>query len=292
MYYEGYDRIGGRNMSSTTTTSRIALPVGMAWKCSKCGTANDTNGVINIEYSSIAAGRATSNIHDKLKSEWKEKALGIITNPKDYADDLRAWLYIGDGKCKKCQNKETWTRKTKLGLYYIFTIASFFSGIAAVCDIIAIFRGEPYSIPVLLVFAACIIPLILMTVGERSFSKKIRPIPDECMPHIICWDRDLNEYAMSKNQLIYSKTTVEAFNDSLGYPLEIPEGIPSYLDTLDTIENDHIGICITVDPVFLEKNYNTEKASAKNDAVMFCHKCGERLKDGSDFCSYCGTRIN
>lgn len=42
---------------------------------------------------------------------------------------------------------------------------------------------------------------------------------------------------------------------------------------------------------YMPQQETTPDEETSTPAILYCRKCGKRLIDGSDFCSYCGTSV-
>lgn len=241
----------------TTMTASVAIPATIRWKCSKCGSINTTASSVGVVRQTtttrLFTGDAEQENKKALEAEWKDKILGIMTEPRSYAREFRAGVYKKNCKCAHCNNKEFWARDQWylrfLGLVFP---AILFTGISAfaVMD----------SIGLWLAFAASVGALIYSIVEEESYKTNLGELSPELTPTFITDNQEMIDYAEEKGY------NIAAFEADQPAPTVFERAIPA-------------------------DEYSKSTVEPAAEQAVFCRRCGKKLKPGSVFCSYCGTSI-
>lgn len=279
----------------TTLTSSIKVPVYVGWKCSKCGTTTAEMGNMFIQYSAtVGSGvsKAKEQLNDSLQKEWKDIALGLMHNPGDHALELRSYLFLQTGKCKGCKHKEMWAKKKGwLTVFVSFCVT------AIIIAIFIVISAYKHPVP-WIVLIALIGGLVAVIVEEETLKTRIKKVPKHSLPHIMCLNEDLKDYARLKGVELNPPETMALLRDAV-------EGE----DEKATNDNQLVNTQIIQEPVVeqheTELNQQQDSASEKtqdpvelrgetnsSENLVFCHKCGKRLKEASSFCSYCGADLS
>lgn len=189
----------------TTYTATVKVPIYVAWKCENCGEINLSEGTISCQrqasttsFRSKKLDAASKEASELIKEAWKEETLDFIRSPNHNTGKLMHDLKINNkAKCSHCNKKAVWNIST---VYDYCTGLTIIPGI--ISGVISLSTGA--SITSWLVFILCIGLFLWGGISWLICNKKVKNLPKKYVPVIGSFNRELNEYAQSKNVILPS----------------------------------------------------------------------------------------
>lgn len=182
--------------SKVIYTSTIHVPVYTAWKCQKCNNVNTNEGTIlcvgataSYSFKQSKLDAAKEEAMEMVQSEWKDKAMKIITDPSAHPEEVRSGLILGKIKCKNCGKKPRWNSKGRIA--DVFIIAGLILGLLSGWIAISVRN----NIVCWAVFSVCVAAIILSIRSDNVFKKYMRKLPGQFVPVIGTQNEELLVYA-------------------------------------------------------------------------------------------------
>ncbi len=267
----------------TSVTATNSVPIIAGWECSKCKTANVSEGSIRISYTETVSGGVRSRnvqetkgkVSQRVEESWKPLIGDMIAFPFEHLQDLPQFLSLKQNTCRKCGNQELWVYDPWWKLPIVWGVVL----IATLLSVIMLFE-DPKEITFWVVIAVAIAFVIYYKIESKRFPIRLKKLPLESTPAIVCYNEELNEY--------WSRT--HRFPPNLyNHAEKIQRWLSESAEEQAGSNQSNASIPQTTNATNTEILNKNNEANA-SDAV-FCYKCGKRLKEGSSFCSYCGTKL-
>ncbi len=176
-------------------TSTITVPVYASWRCEECGEINFAIGAIVVERQESSSSwrpskqrEAEAKAASLAQAEWAGETLQIISDPNNYAQDMRNSLFLQNTHCTKCGKKPKWDKNMN---YLTWSVRCFMlaiiSGIAA--------NAIGTSPVAWLIFAAFLAIGVTAFISESRYMKMMENLPKKHTPVIGSLNPELIEYA-------------------------------------------------------------------------------------------------
>lgn len=243
-------------------SATMKVPVYASWKCKHCGEANFATGRIIYRQTESAFGWRYSN-YTKAQNKavaharagWADCALKIIHDPKGHATEMYKHFFLPNSTCTKCGKKPHWSRSFSFYPFLTYVIPLYI-----ICGFIFFSVLSPVAV---WAFLLANVGIAIWAILRRIWGpKKISELPTAYTPVIGSLNPEL---------VRLSKST--------GQPMPTPdECIAAVRGYNQKAEADQ---ALVAPPV----------AKQGNAPVIFCRKCGAKLKENRIFCHKCRTEI-
>ena len=236
----------------TTYTSTITVPVYASWKCEECGEINIATGVIACKRQETTSSWRPSKQREaeemaakRAQAEWVGETYQIISDPNNYAQEMRNGLYLQNTHCTKCGKKPKWHKDMKYLTWGIFCLTP-----TIISGIIAIVMGT--SPVAWLIFGAFLAIIATAFISEPRYKKMMKNLPKEYTPVLGSLNPELVEYA-------------NKFGKTIPTPDECIEIVKGF--SIDKKAEDEKADCCFCRKCGTQLTRDSE----------FCHKCGTEI---------------
>ncbi len=171
--------------------------------------ANSSNGYISISsYPSAPRKHDEDEIAKACEEYYKNQSIKIITQTKDNLLELQDSLILASNKCRICNKKEKWAKKPIMpivkGLIGLFVIATIILLIALLNQSAKHDLSTALIISTISV-AVCAMAFIVICL---MIKKGARRTPEDSIPVILCFEKNLVDYSWRKGLDITSPNRI------------------------------------------------------------------------------------